>query len=83
MELFCYVLTRDFDEFATAHKKNFLLRIMKFVEESETNLASASQTLYLGGDPASGKDKIQVPAREENYRCERMERNCLPRARLR
>jgi MscS family membrane protein len=59
MELVCYVLTRDFDEFATA-RENLLLRIMKFVEDSGTNLASASQTLYLSGDPASKKDKIDA-----------------------
>jgi MscS family membrane protein len=54
VELFCYVLTREFDEFATA-REQLLLRIMKFVEESGTNLASASQTLYLGGDPGAKK----------------------------
>ncbi|MGB6404834.1 MAG: mechanosensitive ion channel family protein [Candidatus Sulfotelmatobacter sp.] len=58
VELFCYVLTREFDEFATA-REQLLLRIMKFVEESGTNLASASQTLYLGGDPAA-KNKIDA-----------------------
>jgi MscS family membrane protein len=58
MELVCYVLTRDFDEFATA-RENMLLRIMKFVEDSGTNLASASQTLYLGGDPGA-KSKIDA-----------------------
>jgi hypothetical protein len=58
MELLCYVLTRDFDEFATA-RENLLLRIMKFVEDSGTNLASASQTLYLGGDPGA-KSRIDA-----------------------
>jgi MscS family membrane protein len=61
VELVCYVLTRDFDEFATA-REDLLLRIMKFVEESGTNLASASQTLYLGGDPGA-KSKIDVAVR--------------------
>jgi MscS family membrane protein len=59
MELVCYVLTKDFDEFATA-RENLLLRIMKFVEDSGTNLASASQTLYLGSDPASKKEKLDA-----------------------
>jgi MscS family membrane protein len=58
VELFCYVLTRDFNEFAEV-REDLLLRIMKFVEDSGTNLASASQTLYLGGDPAS-KDKLDA-----------------------
>ena len=63
VELFCYVLTLNFDEFATA-REQLLLRIMKFVEDSGTNLASASQTLYLGGDPASKKDKNDVAAQK-------------------
>jgi MscS family membrane protein len=58
VELVCYVLTRDFDEFATA-REELLLRIMKFVEDSGTNLASASQTLYLSGDPGA-KSKIDA-----------------------
>jgi len=58
VELLCYVLTRDFDEFATA-REGLLLRIMKFVEDSGTNLASTSQTLYLGGDPGA-KNKIDA-----------------------
>ncbi len=59
VELVCYVLTRDFNEFAEV-REDLLLRVMKFVEESGTNLASASQTLYLGGDPASTKEKIDA-----------------------
>ena len=58
VELVCYVLTRDFDEFATV-REDLLLRIMKFVEDSGTNLASASQTLYLSGDPGA-KSKIDA-----------------------
>jgi len=52
IELLCYILTRDFNEFA-AIREDLLLRIMNFVEDSGTNLASASQTLYLSGDPAA------------------------------
>jgi MscS family membrane protein len=63
VELLCYVLTRDFDEFSTA-REGLLLRIMKFVEDSGTSLASASQTLYLGGDPASKKDKIEAAVKK-------------------
>ncbi|MGA8216518.1 MAG: mechanosensitive ion channel family protein [Candidatus Sulfotelmatobacter sp.] len=57
LEVVCYVLTRDFDEFATA-RESLLLRVMKFVEDSGTSLASPSQTLYLSGDAASKKDKV-------------------------
>jgi MscS family membrane protein len=63
VELLCYVLTRDFDEFATA-REGLLLRIMKFVEDSGTSLASASQTLYLSGDPAAKKDKIDAAVKK-------------------
>jgi len=63
VELVCYVLTRDFNEFA-AVREDVLLRIMKFVEESGTNLASASQTLYLSGDPASKKEKLDAAAKK-------------------
>ncbi len=52
LELFCYVLTREFNEF-TEVREELLLRVMNFVEDSGTALASPSQTLYLSGDPAS------------------------------
>jgi MscS family membrane protein len=51
VELLCYVLTKDFNEF-TEVREELLLRIMNFVEDSGTALASPSQTLYLSGDPA-------------------------------
>jgi MscS family membrane protein len=57
-ELFAYVLTQDFNEFAEV-REELLLRIMNFVEDSGTSLASPSQTLYLSGDRGSGKDKNQ------------------------
>ncbi len=56
LELVCYVLTLDFNEYAEV-REDVLLRIMTFVEDSGTNLASPSQTLYLSGDPASRKEK--------------------------
>ena len=63
MEVLGYVLTRDFDEFA-AVREDLLLRIMNFVEDSGTRLASPSQTLYLSGDPAATKDKIDASAKQ-------------------
>jgi MscS family membrane protein len=56
VEVVCYVLTRDFDEYATV-REDLLLRIMNFVEDSGTNLATPSQTLYLSGDPKLPVDK--------------------------
>jgi len=62
VEIFSYILTRDFNEFA-AVREDLLLRIMNFVEDSGTTLASPSQTLYLSGDPGAGKDKINAAAK--------------------
>jgi MscS family membrane protein len=62
VELFCYVLTRDLNEFAEV-REDLLLRIMSFVEESGTTLASPSQTLYLSGDAGLKKDEIKAAAK--------------------
>ncbi|MGA7695912.1 MAG: mechanosensitive ion channel domain-containing protein [Candidatus Sulfotelmatobacter sp.] len=56
VELFCYVLTRDFNEFA-AVREDLLLRIMNFVEDSGTTLASSSQTLILSRNSGLKKEK--------------------------
>ena len=63
VELVSYVMTRDFDEFAEI-REELLLRIMNFVEDSGTSLAKPSQTLYLSGDPASKKDKIDAAVKK-------------------
>jgi MscS family membrane protein len=59
VELVCYILTQDFNEFAEV-REDLLLRIMTFVEDSGTTLASPSQTLYLSQDSGSNKDKINT-----------------------
>ena len=59
VELACYVLTREFDEFA-AVREGVLLQIMNLVEDSGAKLASPSQTLYLNQD--SGLDKNKTKA---------------------
>ncbi|MFZ0296063.1 MAG: mechanosensitive ion channel family protein [Candidatus Sulfotelmatobacter sp.] len=56
VELFCYVMTREYNEFA-AVREEVLLNIMNLVEDSGASLASSSQTLYLSPDPASPKQK--------------------------
>jgi MscS family membrane protein len=66
VELLCYVLTRDFNEFAEV-REDLLLQIMNMVEDSGASLASPSQTLYLSGDPASKnstKDKTDAAAKK-------------------
>jgi len=62
MELICYVLTRDIDEFSTV-REELLLRIMKFVEESETVLAKPPQTIYLSGEPVK-KEKLDATTKK-------------------
>ncbi|MFZ0198832.1 MAG: mechanosensitive ion channel family protein [Candidatus Sulfotelmatobacter sp.] len=59
VELVCYVLTRDFDEFA-AVREGVLLQIMNLVEDSGTKLASPSQTFYLNQDSALDKNKTKA-----------------------
>jgi MscS family membrane protein len=56
LEVFSYVLTRDFAEF-TAIREDLLLRIMAIVEKSGTGFAFPSQTLYLSRDPGLNKEK--------------------------
>jgi len=63
VELLCYILTRDFNEFAEV-REELLLQIVKFVENSGTSLASASQTLYLSQNEGAGQDKINSLARK-------------------
>ena len=65
MEVLSYVLTRDFDEFM-AVREDLLLRIMSFVEDSGTRLASPSQTLYLSQD--SGLEKPRATTALKNAR---------------
>jgi MscS family membrane protein len=59
VELVCYVMTRDYNEFA-AVREELLLQIMNLVEDSGTSLASPSQTLYLSQDRASDKAKAKA-----------------------
>src|ERR1700722_8557310 len=56
MEIFSYVLTRDFAEF-TGIREDLLLRIMNIVEQSGSDFASPTQNLYLSRDPGLDKTK--------------------------
>ena len=58
VEVFAYILTQDFNEFA-AVREDVLLRMMDIVENSGTGLALPSQTLYLGRDAGIEKDKAE------------------------
>ncbi len=59
VELLCYILTQDFNEFA-AIREDLLLRIMDVVSDSGTGLALPSQTLYLGRDSGLPKEKADA-----------------------
>ena len=63
MEIFCYVLTRDFGEFL-AIREDMLLRIMDIVEAAGTGFAFPSQTVYLGRDTGIDKEKAERVARQ-------------------
>jgi MscS family membrane protein len=58
LEVFAYILTRDFNEFA-AIREDLLLRIMDVMEDSGSGLALPSQTLYLSRDSGVEKEKIE------------------------
>src|SRR5579862_7056379 len=62
VELICYILTRDFNEFAEV-REDLLLQIMQFVEDSGASLATPSQTLYLSDASKAGKEKLEAAAR--------------------
>jgi MscS family membrane protein len=56
VEVFSYILTRDFNEFA-AIREDLLLRMLDVMEDSGGGLALPSQTLYLSRDAGVEKEK--------------------------
>jgi MscS family membrane protein len=58
VEVFGYILTRDFNEFA-AVREDLLLRMMDVMEDSGGGLALPSQTLYLSRDAGVEKQKVE------------------------
>jgi MscS family membrane protein len=58
VEVFCYILTRDFNEFA-AVREDLLLRMLEVVENSGGILALPAQTLYLSRDSGLEKEKAE------------------------
>jgi MscS family membrane protein len=57
-EAVCYVLTRDFNEYA-AVREDLLLRVMDIAEEAGTGLAQPSQTLYIGRATGLAQEKAE------------------------
>ena len=56
MEVFAYILTREFNDFA-AVREDLLLRIMDVMEDAGGGLALPSQTLYLSRDAGVEQEK--------------------------
>jgi len=59
LDIFSYILTRDFNEFA-AVREDLLLRMLDVVEDSGSGLALPAQTLYLGRDAGLAKEKADT-----------------------
>jgi MscS family membrane protein len=62
LELFCYIVTRDAQEFL-AVREGLLLTILDVVERAGTGLALPSQTLYLSRDAGLGLAKSDAVAK--------------------
>jgi len=58
VELFSYILTQDFNEFA-AIREDLLLRMLDLVEDAGSGFALPSQTLYIGRDAGVEKEKAE------------------------
>ena len=63
LEIFCYILTRDNDEFL-AIREDLLLRIMDIVDAAGSGFAFPSQTVYLARDTGVDKEKAEHVARQ-------------------
>lgn len=63
MEVFSYILTRDYNEFL-AIREDILLRIMDIVNTAGTGFALPSQTIYLSRDTGVDKEKAERVARQ-------------------
>ena len=65
LEVFCYVLTRDFDEF-TAIREDLLLRMLEIVEKSGTGFAYPTRMMYVARE--AGLDATKAEAAEQQVR---------------
>jgi MscS family membrane protein len=63
VEIFSYILTRDYNEYA-AVKEDLLLRMLDIVEDSGGSLALPSQTLYITRDSGLTKEKAESAAKK-------------------
>jgi MscS family membrane protein len=63
IEVFSYILTRDFNEYA-AVREDLLLRILDVIEDSGGTLALPSQTLYITRDSGVERDKVETAVKK-------------------
>jgi MscS family membrane protein len=63
VEVFSYVLTRDYNEYA-AVKEDLLLRMLDIVEDSGGSLALPAQTLYITRDSGLTNEKAESAAKK-------------------
>lgn len=70
IEIFAYLLTRDFNEFVEI-REDLLLRIMDIVEASGTGFAFPSQTIYMARDTGLSEEKSRsAEEKVKNWRAE-------------
>ena len=71
LEIFSYVMTADFTEFA-AIREDLLLRIMEIVGQAGTGFAFPSRVLYMTHDAGLDKEKTETAQRQvEEWRNQR------------
>lgn len=71
LEVFSYVLTKDFAEF-TAIREDLLLRVMDIVRQAGTGFAFPSRTLYVGKDAGINQEKTEDAIKQvERWRDEK------------
>ncbi|HYU46928.1 MAG TPA: mechanosensitive ion channel family protein [Terriglobales bacterium] len=71
LEIFSYILTRDFNEF-TAIREDVLLRILQILEESGTAFAFPSSTVYMARHTGPDREKAEAAERQvQQWRDER------------
>jgi MscS family membrane protein len=71
LEVFSYVLTKDFAEF-TAIREDLLLRMMDIVKEAGTDFAFPSRIVYLGKDSGVNTERATEAAKQvERWREEK------------
>lgn len=63
VEVFAYILTRDFNEYA-AVREDLLLRMIDVMEDTGGGLALPSQTLYLSRDTGVEKQKADAAVKK-------------------